>query len=151
MDAGWGSDDDHPRHLARILENLRAPAVKTMILRMDMYHSRLVALPRDDDEAPFPLDRFPSLQRLSVFFLRWCQEQTTLEDRIGVCAAMRIFVAAREKGMLRAYFLPASSSLVSGCALSISVEDAVAHCLAAQDHNEPDPEMYFDGLTYQRG
>jgi hypothetical protein len=111
MDDCW--DDDAAQPLAKILENLRAPALKTMILSVDINYS--VALPRDD-EAPFPLDHFPSLQRLSVFFFMWPEagpEPDTLEERIGVCASMRIFVAAREKGLLRAYFHPKSTSLVS--------------------------------------
>jgi hypothetical protein len=153
MAMGHDEYGDAVEPLARILENLRAPALETIILGVDMGtdYLRPVVHPRDDDGASFPLDHMPSLKRLSVFFLRWWIEQNTLEDRIRACASMPIFVAAREKGMLRAYFLPESSSVVSGCVLSNFVEDAVTHCLAAQDHNEPDPEMYFDGLTYQRG
>jgi hypothetical protein len=108
--------------LSKVLETIKAPALKKLRLELNMHFWRTVTA-RSDDGARFPLDRFPALRRLSVFFTAW-GERDMLDDRIRTCDLLSIFIAAREKGILRAYFLPDFVS-VSECAPALFRDDSL--------------------------
>jgi hypothetical protein len=114
-------------------------------------HSHSVIIPCDDSTI-FPLDRFPNLHCLSVFFLGWRQPDA-LEKRIRACTSMRILVAARQKRLLRAYFqpeyfMPEMTFHASQCAIFLLSQTRFSR-IFAQNCDEPLSDRYFDGYTYQ--
>jgi hypothetical protein len=121
LEISWGAIESHYGEVledwpvARILENLTASGLKTLRLVMILEGLHPLAVPSVDGDALLPLRRFPDLKCLSVFFLDW-REPDTRETRVHACASMKILVAAREKGVLRVYFLPENDLEVSVCA-----------------------------------
>jgi hypothetical protein len=121
LEISWGVIQSHYGEVledwpvARILENLPASRLETLTLEMIMEDLHPLAVPSIDGDALLPLRRFPDLKCLSVFFLDW-REPDTRETRVHACASMKILVAAREKGVLRAYFSPEVDLQVSVCA-----------------------------------
>jgi hypothetical protein len=110
--------------VTRILDNLTASGLKTLKLEMNLGGLLPLAVPSVDGDALLPLRRFPDLQCLTVFFLDWRDwveldaldtRVDALETRVHACASMKILVAAREKGVLRAYFSLEHELHVSVC------------------------------------